>query len=108
MPNARASRLLFQLPSNARTIVREEPAAEWTWTEFMLNEVNYNINVLGYYWQSYFWANSKKSGRGAQPKLPEKFNPFKPKKQKSEQVMTTDELDEILSRPRISYNSSNG
>ena len=67
---------------------------EWTWNEILLNRANYLLEILA-------WQRTKDGSKGRNK--PEMFRPsFIEEKKKTEKgiVMTTDQLDAILAKPR--------
>lgn len=95
-PSERAARLLFQLPKTCRTFLKINPQLEWGWTEQLLNECAYALDLL-------VWTKTEDAMKKHPTSKPEKFvPPFmpKPKKDKDSVAMDIDDVKAFLTRPR--------
>lgn len=88
-----AADLLMQLPEGSRVRLAYDPEAVWTTDRALMASA---INLLSLIW----WSKTKDGSKGRnRPRL---IGPgAKPRTRKAQAMaMTTDELDEILRRPR--------
>lgn len=108
----RAARLLWQLPKESRFINALDPAASWGWNDLFLMQMNQSLRWL-------VWAKTKDAQSKVPKSVPELvapdfiLNAIREAEKKRDQakerkltpnarIMTIDELDEYLKKPRRS------
>lgn len=95
--------MLFQLPRTCRVFTAMQPANQWGWQDYFLNKVVYLLELQ--IWQQSYDPKKKAEHKAKKPK------PFTPDfiKQNSEpseinkgvEVHTTDDIRDILAKPRV-------
>lgn len=95
---AKAARLLFQLPRQCRVYAKEVPATQWGWAEILANKTNYLLETL-------VWMKTKDATKKPPQNRPQLFMPeFMEQPQvdnKDTEAHTTDEIRELLAKPRV-------
>lgn len=98
---AKAARLMFQLPRSCRVFTVLHPAVQWGWGEVLTNKMVFLLETL-------VWMKTK----DAQKKMPQNKPKFyvpdfmqAPPEESAinagKEVHTTDDIRDILSRPRV-------
>lgn len=96
----KASRLLFQLPNESRTVIKSNPKAQWTVELELLRHILFSTQMTA-------WLNmSPKKGQESQWKKlePKLFSPEyldEQERPKEQEAMYIDELKEFLNRKRV-------
>lgn len=101
MGKDRAARLLFQLPRDCRVYAKVAPASQWGWDQILANKTNYLLELL-------VWAKTKDAQKKVPVNKPKPFIPDFLEQPPSEgdankdiEVHTTDDIREILAKPRV-------
>lgn len=91
---------MFQLPETSRVKLKVQPANTWGWSEMLLNKVTYLLELLA-------WQNTEDAANRRTETAPKMFMPpfleatptnaMDPE----QETHTTDEIADILSRPRV-------
>lgn len=92
---SRKARLLFQLPPKCRVFRKINPTLAWGWKEVLLNKANYYLELL-------VWSKTEDATKGRNKPEPY-YPPFmkKPKKNPDEIAMDIDDIQKLLTSPRI-------